>query len=65
MTRRKQVSKRRWITRIKAGKWVPKQVIFVLEARRNLGDEYEMHPTEGGFMRRRSAEVKTQAKTKV
>ena len=54
--RRSQPSKRRWIARIKAGKWVPSAVVFALDKRQDLGDTYEMHPTEWGFMRlRRSA----------
>jgi len=58
MTRRSQTSKRRWIARIRAGKWVPSAVIYALDKRQDLGDTYEMHPTEWGFMRlRRSAKV--------
>ena len=62
MTRRSQPSKRRWIARVKAGKWVPKQVVFFLDARRNLGDHYESHPTESGFMRLRGSTPATSAK---
>ena len=51
--RHSQPSKRRWKARIRAGKWVPKQVIFAIDDRRDLGDEYELHPTEPGFMRLR------------
>jgi hypothetical protein len=43
---------------VKAGKWVPSAVIFALDKRQDLGDTYEMHPTERGFLRlRRSAKV--------
>jgi hypothetical protein len=56
--RRSQPSKRRWIARAKAGKWVPKEVVFVLDREQNLHERWEVHPTERGFMRlRRSAEV--------
>jgi hypothetical protein len=59
--RKSQPSKRRWIARVKAGKWVPKQVVFFLDARRNLGDLYESHPIESGFMRLREPTPATPA----
>ena len=55
--RRSQPSKRRWIARVRAGKWVPKEVVFVLDREQDWFERWEMHPTERGFMRlRRSAE---------
>ena len=58
MTRRSQPSKRRWIARIRAGKWVPSAVVFHLDRDRDWSERWEFHPTERGFMRlRRSAKV--------
>lgn len=55
--RRSQPSKRRWIARIRAGKWVPSAVIFHLDRGQDWHERWEFHPTERGFMRlRRSAE---------
>ena len=59
--RRSQPSKRRWIARVRAGKWVPSAVIFALDKRQDLGDTYEMHPTEWGFMRLRGLTPATSA----
>jgi hypothetical protein len=57
MTRRAQSSKRRWIARAKAGKWVPVMVVIALDRGQDLHERWEPHPTERGFMRlRRSAE---------
>jgi hypothetical protein len=55
--RKSQPSKRRWIARIRAGKWVPSAVIFHLDREQDWSERWEPHPTERGFMRlRRSAE---------
>lgn len=53
MTRRAQSSKRRWIARAKAGKWVPKEVVFHLDREQDWHERWEFHPTERGFMRLR------------
>ena len=53
MTRRAQSSKRRWIARAKAGKWVPKEVVFHLDREQDWFERWEPHPTERGFLRLR------------
>ena len=63
MTRRAQSSKRRWIARVRAGKWVPSAVIYALDKRQDLGDTYEMHPTESGFLRLRRSINSNSAET--
>jgi hypothetical protein len=55
MTRRAQSSKRRWIARAKAGKWVPKEVVFHLDREWDWFERWEPHPTESGFLRLRSS----------
>ena len=54
MKPRKQVSKRRWLARIRAGRWVPSMIVYVLEDSQYVGDRYEVHPTERGFLRLRN-----------
>jgi hypothetical protein len=61
MTRRAQSSKRRWIARAKAGKWVPKEVVFVLDRDQDWFERWEPHPTERGFMRLRGSTPATPA----
>ena len=54
--RKSQPSKRRWIARAKAGKWLPVMVVIALDRGQDLHERWEFHPTERGFMRlRRSA----------
>jgi len=58
MKPRKNVSKRRWIARARAGKWIPMQVVFALDKSQELFSNWDQHPTDPTFLRlRRSAEV--------
>ena len=63
MTRRAQSSKRRWIARAKAGKWVPKEVVFHLDREQDWFERWEPHPTERGFMRLRRSINSNSAET--
>lgn len=51
MKPRKQVSKRRWKARLKAGKWVPKMVVLLLFTEKDLSQVLEQHPIETDFYR--------------
>ena len=51
--RKSQPSKRRWIARAKAGKWIPFIVVLMLDRSIDLTERWELHPTERGFMRLR------------
>jgi hypothetical protein len=51
--RHSQPSKRRWKARIRAGKWVPKQVAMALDRSVDMTENWQQHPTERGFMRLR------------
>ena len=53
MTRRAQSSKRRWIARAKAGKWVPVMVVIVLDRGQDLHERWEFHPEDSRFLRMR------------
>jgi hypothetical protein len=56
--RKSQPSKRRWIARAKAGKWLPVMVVIALDRGQNLHERWEFHPEDSRFLRlRRSAEV--------
>ena len=58
MTRRKQVSKRRWKARAEAGKWIPLMVVIALDPIFDLTEKWDLHPHDHRFMKlRRSAEV--------
>ena len=53
MAHRKQVSKRRWKTRMRAGKWLPLSVLLWLDQVYEIHTKYEEHPTVKGFWRLR------------
>lgn len=58
MTRRKQVSKRRWKARAKAGKWIPMQVVLILDQSFDLSQNWGVHDRHREFLRlRRLPEV--------
>ena len=55
MTRRSQPSKRRWIARIRAGKWVPVMVVIALDRGQDLHERWDFHPEDSRFLRLRGS----------